>query len=247
MKLNKTYLRQIVFWVIIVLLANFVQADYYSKNINYIEALRFKAYFGVYLLMVIWILREIVLSLFFKRGAIYPLIRSYKSVGIPFLGKILFVIVFLGNFTCIFIGKPIYPFYDVGMFRWSSKFEDKSKIVYKPKYYYWKNGEAEILDLRKEGYYFLHNHIGLRYTHEFTFAATYHNKGQKENFDFIMQKMRERGIDTLWVGVHAVNYETKEVWFDYDKCNAIKVNMEEPIHYGPIYIPTYQIKKCNEN
>jgi hypothetical protein len=104
---------------------------------------------------------------------------------------------------------------------------------------------VKVLDLRKEGFVLLAEHFGWwGYNHEFTFSATFHNKGQKENFDFITKEMKALGIDTLWVGVHWLNYENGEVGFDSDICNAIEVNTTEKIHYGPIYIPEYQINKC---
>ncbi len=180
-----------------------------------------------------------------RRDRLMYLFSKIKNIPIPNGAKWAIAVVFLGNLTSILFGEPCYPFYDVGMFRWTTNFENAPKVVYKPKYFYWKEGKANILDLRKEGFFFLHEHFGLRYTHEFTFATTYHNKGQKENFDFILQRLKPLGIDTLWVGVHAVNYETKEVWFDTDLCNAIRVNNTENIHYGPIYVPKYQNEKCN--
>lgn len=157
------------------------------------------------------------------------------------------VIVLLGNLVSIAVGRPSYPFYDVGMFRWTTSFKNAPKTVYKPKYFFWQDGEAKVLDMRREGFFLLAEHFGLRFTHEFTFSANFHNKGQRENFEFIADLMRQRGVDTLWVGVHAVNYATGEVWFDPDICNAVTVNSTEPIHYGPIYIPDYQLTACDED
>ncbi|WP_157962240.1 hypothetical protein [Winogradskyella aurantiaca] len=154
------------------------------------------------------------------------------------------LVVILGNSICILLGKPNYPFYDVGMFRWSSPFINKPKTVYFPKYYYWLNNEPKILELRKEGTFFMAEHFGLGYTHEYTFATTFHNKSQRENFEFLLEHLQDDGIDTLWVGIHAVNYETKEVWFDPDICKAIEINIQKQIHYGPIFIPEYQLKEC---
>ncbi|NVJ46718.1 MAG: hypothetical protein HWE07_06310 [Cytophagia bacterium] len=182
-----------------------------------------------------------------KQGVLHWMINQFRLLPIPKGTKWAILIVFFGNFLSIAIGKPNYPFYDVGMFRWSSNFSNPEKIVYRPKYYYKKNGEVKILDLRKEGFFFLAEHWGWGTTHEFTFSANYHNKGQKENFEYIQNKAKEIGIDTLWVGVHAVNYETQEVWFDSDICKAIQINKMESIHYGAIYIPEYQILACNEN
>lgn len=69
--------------------------------------------------------------------------------------------------------------------------------------------------------------------------------GGKENFDFLSALMKQRGIDTLWVGIHAVNFETGEVSFDPDICRAIQMNETAQLYYGPIYIPDYQISKCH--
>ncbi len=181
-------------------------------------------------------------SLLVKLGRFF-----FTKLPIPKGAKVAILIVLLGNCASIIIGKPLYPFYDVGMFRWNTAFVDKSATVYKPKYYFYEEGVPKILELRKESFYFLSEHFGLRYNHEFTFAAAFHNRGQKENFDFIATKLKEQGIDTLWVGVHSVNYNTKEVLFETDICNAITVNKRDDLHYGPIYIPEYQIKKCNGN
>ena len=59
--------------------------------------------------------------------------------------------------------------------------------------------------------------------------------------------MKARGVDTLWVGVHTVNFETREVTFDADICNAVLINQTANLYYGPIYIPEYQIMKCDED
>lgn len=232
--------------VLFFFIINLKQSDYFLQCFNGSRKIK--------LLLLTHILVIIILSIFICRK-IYRknslLIKLYilffYKLKIPKGAKIAICVVFIGNVMSIIIGKPLYPFYNVGMFRWNTSFKNKSEIVYKPKYYYYKNGVVHILDLRKESFYFLSEYLGLGYTHEFTFAATYHNKAQKNNFDFIISALKEQGVDTLWVGIHAVNYKTKKVWFDPDICNAIKVNNSVDLHYGSIYIPDYQIKKCNEN
>jgi hypothetical protein len=115
------------------------------------------------------------------------------------------------------------------------------------KYYYWKDGQYKILDLRKEGSYFLAEHFGWGYTDEFMFAARFRHRGKERNFEFLSSLMKERGVDSLWVGVHSVNFETHEVTFDPDICHAIKINQADSLYYGPIYIPDYQVSRCHEN
>jgi len=213
-------------------------------------------YFRTYLLFKIFFLLSIAaicLWLFIsardfirKRGIFFYGVQTFKSLSIPGAAKLVIVFVFAANLIAISWGKALYPFYDVGMFRWTTNFNDYSKIVYEPKYYYWKKGQYKILDLRKETSFFLAEYLGLGYTQEFTFGAAYHHKGEKENFEFLSSAMKERGVDTLWVGIHSVNYETREVKFDLDICNAIKINQTKELYYGPIYIPEYQMKKCDE-
>ena len=171
--------------------------------------------------------------------------RKFKSSNIPSVAKYVIVIVFIGNFIAISFGKQRYPFYDVGMYRWPNDFIDRDKIAYELKYYYWQQGKYKILELRKEASFFLAEHFGLGYAHDFSYCTAYFHKGEKENFQFLSQEMKERGIDTLWVGVHSVNFETREVTFDPDICNAVKVNQTADLYYGPIYIPQYQMQKCD--
>jgi hypothetical protein len=181
----------------------------------------------------------------FKRdGLIYKLLAQYRNMPIPKGAKIAVTIVLIGNLSAIVIGKSRYPFYDVGMFRWTTPFKNQSKIVSKPKYYYIKDGHVNMLDLRKESFFFLSDYWSWGATHEYTFGLTYHNKEQKSNFDFILSKMKQFGVDTLWVGVQSVDYKTGKVTFDPDVCHAIKVNDSAKLHYGKIYIPEYQINKC---
>jgi len=172
--------------------------------------------------------------------------RQYRMMPIPKGAKIVVTIVLIGNFCCIAVGMSRYPFYDVGMFRWSTPFKNQSTVVSKPKYYYLKDGKPQMIDLRKESFFFLSDHWSWGYTHEFTFGITYHNKGQKENFDFIRKHLQPFGIDTLWVGVQSVDYQTGKVTFNPDICRAIELNENQKLHYGPIYIPEYQKRKCHD-
>ncbi|HMO61143.1 MAG TPA: hypothetical protein PKC39_01695 [Ferruginibacter sp.] len=179
-------------------------------------------------------------------GVVKKIAHKFFALPIPRGAKICILVVFIGNCIAIALARPLYPFYDVGMFRIGTTLSNKEKIMYVPKYWYYKNGQVKILDLRKEGVFFMAEHFGWGYTHEFTFAVTYHNKDQKENFEFIAAKMKERGVDTLWVGVHTVNYATGEVQFNPDPCQAIQINDTKTLYYGPIYIPDYQRVKCYE-
>jgi hypothetical protein len=225
--------------VFIIFLINFVQ-QFNSFNI--------KALFGY------WCMANAVLLLFWlvllikgvknKNGFFYKIFTRFNKMNIPVGLKIITIIVFLGNFIAISNGKPNYPFYDVGMFRWTSP-ANFQHVLYEPQYYFFRNNKVELVNIRREGFFLFHKYLGWGYTHEFTFSSAYHNKNQKENFDFLAKKMKLSGVDTLWVGVSCVNFKTKKVVFNPNLCNAIKINKNEDLYYGPIYIPEYQYAKCN--
>ena len=187
-----------------------------------------------------------VRNYFRKRGVFYYCIQKFWSLSIPRAAKLVIALVFSATLLDISFGMQRYPFYDVGMFRWPVAFTGNNKIYYEVKYYYWQQGQYKILELRKECSFFLSEHFRWGYAHDFAYATAYFHKGEKENFEFLSQAMKERGVDTLWVGVHSVNFKTREVTFDPDVCNAIKINQTEELYYGPIYIPEYQLEKCDD-
>ena len=187
-----------------------------------------------------------VFNSFYSKGVLSKMMGKFRSLDIPRAAKGVVLVIFLGNFISIAVGEPLYPFYDVGMFRWTTKFENKSKLIERPKYFYYNsNGQVQIFDVRKQGFYLLADHLkGIRYTHEFTFAATYHNRGSKSNFEFLQYALDRVGGDSLWVGVHWVNFETQQTGFDPDLCRAVLLNASNGLYYGSIYIPEYQLKQC---
>ena len=159
--------------------------------------------------------------------------------------KYIIVVVLIGNLIAIGWGKQRYPFYDVGMYRYPVEFKDRNKIYNELKYYYWQGDQYKIVELRKEGSLFLAEHFGRGYSHDLAYSMAYFHKGQKENFQFLSNLMKERGVDTLWVGVHTVNFETRDVTFNPDICHAIEINQDPNLYYGPIFIPEYQMTKCD--
>jgi len=227
-----------IIFILILVFFNGIQSIDGNKLLSWSGRVYLLFHIISFLLLIFLLIRS-----FKNEGVLYKIAIKFWDLPVSKGLKIAVIIVFIGNLISIGIGKPSYPFYDVGMFRWSSKFSNPSKIVKRTKYYYWKDGEAKILELRKEGFTLLSEHLGWGFTHEFTFSATYHNKGQKANFDFIWSKVKPLGIDTLWVGIQTVNYDTGVVSFDTDICKAIEVNTHN-MYYGPIYIPEYQFNKC---
>lgn len=183
-----------------------------------------------------------------KESLLKNIYFKFKNLILPKALKIILIIILFGNLICVLIGESVYPFSNVGMFsnRVNFKGKEKSKMVYRLKYYYYEANKPKILDVRKESYFLLSDKLGLGYNHEYTFSTTFHNKKKKENFEFLLNSLDSKNIDTLWVGVQTVNFETKKTSFNPDICNAILLNTNER-YYGELYIPEYQIKKCDGN
>ena len=196
-------------------------------------------------LILLWIVLS-VKDYLRGQGVFFYVVRKFRSLSIPKAVKYVVIIVLLGNFLAVSFGKQFYPFYDVGMYRWPKEYSTRDKIVYEVKYYYWQQGEYQILELRKECISLLSEHFGWGFTNDIAYASTYFHKGEKENFEYLSHEMKERGIDTLWAGVHSFNFETNEAAFDPDLCYAVEINQSKELYYGPIYIPSYQLKKCDQ-
>ncbi|HJW30342.1 MAG TPA: hypothetical protein VJ508_14015 [Saprospiraceae bacterium] len=211
----------------------------------YHSMLLFRVYF--WLSVILTLACTFLLVRNYRKGqSILPIIfQKFRTLPIPRPARYVLIFVFIGNLLAVALGKAWYPFYDVGMFRWATHFEKNDKVLYQLKYYYWQNGHFKILDLRKEGSFFLADHFGLGYSEDFMFSAAFRYRGEKKNFDFLSARMKEQGIDTLWVGIHAVNFGTGEVAFDPDICRAIHMNETAQFYYGPIYIPDYQMSMCH--
>lgn len=231
-------------WILVLaLLSSLLQTEklFYHIQTN----THFRIYFWVSI-AVITISALLLIRIFTRKKSFLPtIIQKFTSLSIPRGARILILVVLFGNLLAIALGKAWYPFYDVGMFRWSTPFHNNDKVLHQLKYYYWKNGECKILDLRKEGSFWFAENFGLGYTEEFMFSACFRNKEEKKNFEFLNQLMKDRGVDTLWVGVHTVNFETRDIDFDPDICNAVTINETAKQYYGPIYIPEYQRIRCH--
>ncbi|MDZ4748756.1 MAG: hypothetical protein SH808_09730 [Saprospiraceae bacterium] len=238
------WIKEIAFaFVALTLLMTILQTD---SLFHYIQTIfLFKIFVLVSIpVIVFWIFMSIR-DYLHQRGIFYYCAQTFRSISIPSIAKYVIVIVLLGNFMAIGFGKQHYPFYDVGMYRWPKEYWNRDKTAYEVKYYYQQSGGYKILELRKESSFLLAEHFGWGYSNDIAYATTYFHKGEKENFKFLSHEMKERGIDTLWAGVHSYNFETHELTFDPDICNAININQTSDLYYGPIYIPTYQLEKCD--
>lgn len=206
------------------------------------EELKIAVYLGIQILGLVLLFREIILDIRNPDGWIKSAWNYGKNLNIPKSAKIATMIVLTGNIVHIAIGQMNYPFSDVGMFRYPTDFREMPAKVNIAKYYYWSDGEAQILDIRQQHIMLMRNYFNWRHNNEFTFALAYHNKGQRANFEYLRRIMQSQGVDSLWVGIQTVNYETGEVTFDHDPVNAISANRQIRYFYGPLYVPEYQLE-----
>ena len=194
----------------------------------------FKVFVVVSIVVILSWMAVMIRDYLLKRGIFYYVVQKFRSSSIPRPAKYLIAFVFVGNLGAISLGSKRYPFYEVGMYRQTKEFKDRDKIH-----------QYKIVNLRKEASFFLAEYFGWGYTADMAYSMTYFHKGDKENFDFLSARMKELGIDTLWVGVQSVNFKTREVTFDPDICHAITINQGGEMYYGPIYIPRYQMERCD--
>lgn len=239
-------LKQIILWsILLIILLDFTNSLMYFFKYKMFGSYKALFYLSAHLPFIFLFIFLFVKDLRNEEGLLKTILNKIALSKIPKNMKYIVMVVFFGNLISIGLGKPLYPFYDVGMFRWQTKFDKESKTVYLTKYYYYKNGEYKILDLRKESFLFFSEHFDITFSHIFTFSANFHNKSRQETFDYLIEKLKVDGIDTLWVGLQSVNYETGLVKFETDKCKAIKFNNDN-LHYGPLFIPNYQLEKCEK-
>jgi len=99
-----------------------------DKLFFYLQTYPFFKYFVLVSIVVvgIWIVLS-VREYLRRRGIFYYCIQKFRSLAIPKMAKRVIVLVFSVNLIAILFGMARYPFYDVGMFRWSTKFTDKEK------------------------------------------------------------------------------------------------------------------------
>lgn len=238
------WIKEIVFaFVALTLLMTILQTD---NLFHYIQTIfLFKIFVLVSVpVIVLWTVKSIR-DYLRQRGVFYYCVHTFRALSIPRVAKYVIIFVLLGNFMAIGFGKQRYPFYDVGMYRWPKEYKSRDITVYEVKYYYRQADEYKILELRKESSFLLAEYFGLGYSNDIAYATTYFHKGEKENFEYLSHAMKERGVDTLWAGVHSFNFETHELTFDPDICHAITINKTADLYYGPLYIPTYQLEKCD--
>ncbi|WP_139958092.1 hypothetical protein [Flavicella sediminum] len=141
------------------------------------------------------------------------------------------------------IGETYYPFADVGMFKWATRAHTNDKIYSKAFYYFKKDDEVKIINLRSEHTPFGNNLLGWRYNQDYTFSASYHNRGKKENFYFLKEALLDNHkineTDTIKIGVLTVDFFTKNVFFETFNDRTFKTERNIAKYYDELYIPEY--------
>ena len=182
----------------------------------------------------------IIFYLKFKKNLFLNFINKWREIKIPEKVKHFVLVVYFFNLLSIFFSFPIYPFYDVGMFSKNYKFNEPS-VKTKTQYYYIdKNKKPTFIDLRNPGFLLLNSSIDFRATHVYTFSINYHNRSKKSTFNEISEYYKQRGIDTLFVGLRSIDYKSKEVLIETDPSRVREFILKNSEGYGNSYIPEYQ-------
>ncbi len=237
----KRYLPHIAGCLLWFLVANLIQSfehlDKYPLSPN-----RLLAYVGGHVMLML------ACGVVLWREAMRPnnlFVRSKRilsALPIPGAAKAVVAVVVVGQLAHITMGITNYPFADVGMFRWARTTRHLPDVLTLPKYYYYDaSRQVQLVELRKQHVWAAADLLGWGYNNEYTFSANYHYKGEKANFQFMLDALRaQAGIDTLWVGLQTVDFATGNVSFDPDVARAVAFNNAERVFYGAIYIPEYQ-------
>lgn len=198
-------------------------------------------YYVFHVLAVLVLFRNIYTDIKSENSFLRHLYNRFTKSKIPKTLRVIIVLIFIGQLIYISIGETRYPLSYVGMFSWSVDFSEAPTQVHLPKYYYYEDGEPQIVEIRKQHIFFMADLLGWGFNNELTFSMNYHYKGEKENFKFLKESLEDEGIDSLWVGLQTVDYKNQEVHFDPDIERATAYNdTASNIYYGPIYLPKYQ-------
>ena len=222
------------------LVANLVQSIY-QDDAHWVWNTRSSIYVAVHVVLILGAGGYAVRRMGGDEGWWSAMRRWMDALPIPRGGKLLLGALLVMELWFITIGSTSYPFADVGMFRWARKTKTLDPVLVIPKYYYVDDkADVRIIDLRKQHLFFLADHLGFGFNNEYTFSANFHYKALPENYEFLLNALRKKGVDTLWVGLQTVDYRTGEVSFDTDPVRAMRHQQELYVFYGPLYVPEHQ-------
>jgi hypothetical protein len=142
-------------------------------------------------------------------------IEYWKKSVVPTAAKWVVLFVLAGQLVHVGLGLPIYPFYDVGMFRWAQP-NKKLPDVCGQYRYYWKDsgGNARVWRPRRQHIEWPPDIMGWGWNNEMTFPMTYHWPHHPKNYEYTIKVLREKiGVKELYLGVETVNFHTGEVRF----------------------------------
>ena len=198
-----------MFFIAFLLLANLSAEGWLPKKSKK-SFLYFSVQYGSLLCFFIFFLTSPYLKLVV--GKIH---HAWKRTVVPPLAKWTILIIACVQAVHVCLGLPIYPFYEVGMFRWSEPNKKLPDICGQYRYY-WKNqnGEIQVWRTRRQHIEWPPDLMGWGWNNEMTFPMTYHWPHLKKNYEYTLMALKEAaGVEELFLGVETVNFLTGEVNF----------------------------------
>jgi len=166
------------------------------------------------------------------------IVRSWKRTVVPPLAKWTFLIIACVQAVHVCLGLPIYPFYEVGMFRWAEPNKKLSDISGQYRYY-WKNpdGEIQIWRSRRQHIECPPDLMGWGWNNEMTFPMTFHWPHLEKNYTYTLKVLKEvAGVQELFLGVETVNFATGEINF-YESPELAPTETYFAGWWKPLYYP----------
>lgn len=169
------------------------------------------------------------------------LVQAWKQSVVPSLAKWTVLVIALVQLVHVWLGLPIYPFYEVGMFRWVEPNKTLPEVCGQYRYY-WKDGDGEtrIWRTRRQHIEWPPDLMGSGWNNEMTFPMTYHWPHLRKNYEYTLETLRKAaGVEELFVGVETVNFSTGEIRFYEDPKQAPEGTFFAG-WWKPLFHPTHQ-------
>jgi hypothetical protein len=136
-----------------------------------------------------------------------------KKLPIPRSATLVFFVILFLHIIHIFLNVTTYPISTVEMFRQGVKNTRHNDLYHRFKYYHYNDENLPVvINMRKEHIYFFSDYLGWRWNSEFTYSAAYDVSSMKPFYELLLSELAsQHNIKKLHVGLHEVNYNTRQV------------------------------------
>jgi len=158
--------------------------------------------------------------------------RLQRDAKIPKALVVFCWIVFCGNTYAVLFNKPIYPFYDVAMFRAAKMQQSYEKVAHTTRYCWDVNGEQHILNPRRDNTPVFGEGGNIWSSQFLGFSIAYHNKGLPQTYAWLKNKYFM--YNEVYPIIEWVDFKSKKTGFCVDCSDEFQDSRE---YYGPLYFP----------